>query len=377
MKNEETKKLIRQRSKTFAAQLWDLLRNQFDRHAQESQPPSRPQEPEKITGNKWILSLLTAVPWLLMLLFAFSFFWDFKGMNATVFGYQLHFEGLLRILSISGMIGFLTNWLAITMLFRPSAKRPLLGQGLIPAQKERIAYRLARAVSDDLINPDIIKKKIHDSNAIGIYRENATAHIKKIIDDTEFRENLKKLISDYIEEMIADPEIRSSIATSLINQIDEAVQERSFEKVAFKTYRFLKGKDMQEMVESALEQLPAGIDKGLNRVDDLLDEVPEALTKNADSIEELVTSLLYKLINQLDVQALVEDNLRGYDERKLEQLIKNASNDQLRYIQYLGAVLGTFGGFLIWEPLASLLVLVSVASLLLLADVIILKIRKS
>ena len=80
---------------------------------------------------------------------------------------------MLKVLTISGLIGFMTNWVAIKMLFRPTYKRPILGQGLIPAQKDRIAYRLARAVSEDLINPEMIKKKIQESQAISRYREKA------------------------------------------------------------------------------------------------------------------------------------------------------------------------------------------------------------
>ena len=83
-----------------------------------------------------------------------------------------------------------------------------------------------------------------------------------------------------------------------------------------------------------------------------------------------MTSLLYKLINQLDVHALVEDNLRQYDEQRLEKLIKNASNDQLQYIQYLGAVLGTLGGFIIWKPIGSLLLLVLIISITLGLDIV-------
>jgi uncharacterized membrane protein YheB (UPF0754 family) len=295
----------------------------------------------------------------------------------VIFDHTFNFEGILRIISISGLIGFLTNWIAITMLFRPTHRRPVLGQGLIPAQKDRIAYRLARAVSEDLINPEIIKQKIHESQAIAKYREKATVYIKKIIDDPEFRFNLKQIVVGYVDEMIADPEVRSNIAKKLIEQIDEAVDEKSFEKVALKAYSFFKGQEMQDLVESALLKLPTGIENSLNKMDTFLDELPEKLDENGSVIEELVTRMLYKLINQLDVQALVEDNLRQYDEKKLETLIKNASNDQLQYIQYLGAVLGTFGGLIIWEPIASLLVISVIIGITLLLDVILIKIKSS
>lgn len=378
MNKEENLNIIKERSKQYGLRLWDLIRTQVDKHAEKDELRDAPiVPPKKIMRRRWMMNLLFMIPYLLLTVFGISFFWDFNGMNTTIFGIYFSFEGLLRISSISGLIGFLTNWLAITMLFRPTHPRPILGQGLIPAQKDRIAYRLASAVSEDLINPEIIKQKIHDSQAIAKYREKATVYVKTIIDDPEFRENLKALVVNYVDEMIADPEVRSSIAKKLIVQIDEAIDENSFEKVALKAYSFLKGQEMQDLVESALVKLPTGIEHGLNKMDTFLDNLPQKLDEHGSVIEEMVTNLLYKLINQLDVHALVEDNLRQYDEKKLENLIKNASNDQLQYIQYLGAVLGTFGGFIIWEPIASIVLLTIIIGSTITADQLILKFRNS
>ncbi len=376
MSNQEKTNIIKERNKQYGSRLWDLIRIQVDKHSstrESSQPQMIP--PKKKSDHQWLMNLLFIVPYFLLVVFGISFFWDFNGMSATLLGMEFSFEGLLRIISISGLIGFLTNWLAITMLFRPTQHRPILGQGLIPAQKDRIAYRLARAVSEDLINPEIIKRKIHESQAIAKYRQKATIYVKNIIDDPEFRENLKALVVSYVEEMIADPEVRSSIAKKLMEQIDEAIDENSFEKVALKAYSFLKGQEMQDLVESALVKLPTGIETGLNKMDVFLDDLPTKLDEHGSVIEELVTNLLYKLINQLDVHALVEDNLRQYDEKKLEKLIKNASNDQLQYIQYLGAVLGTFGGFIIWEPVASIVLLAFIICCTLVADSLLLSIK--
>lgn len=369
MEDQKETNIVVQRSKQYASELWKLIRVQIDKQSvKDEKRVERYVPPKKDSEHKWLLSLLFLVPYLLITVFIGSFFWDFNGISKTIFGLTLNFEGLLRILSISGLIGFLTNWLAITMLFRPTHKRPILGQGLIPAQKDRIAYRLARAVSEDLINPEIIKKKIHESQAISKYREKATVYVKNIIDDPQFRADIKVLVTSYVDEMIADPEVRSRLAKTVIEQIDEAIEENSFEKVALRAYSFLKGQEMQHLVEDALEKLPTGIEKGLDKMDVYLDNLPEKLEEHSQVIEDVVTSLLYRLVNQLDVHALVEDNLRQYDEKKLERLIKNASNDQLQYIQYLGAVLGTFGGFIIWEPVASLTVLALIVILTLTAD---------
>lgn len=376
MANQD-KNLLKEKSREYGQQLWGLIENQIAKHSKNEVSAIERVVPEKTTAEKkTFLKLLLLFPYVLLLTFIISFFWDFNGLSTTILGYEIAFEGLLRILSISGLIGFLTNWLAITMLFRPLYRRPILGQGLVPAQKERIAYRLAVAVSEDLINPEIIKRKIQESGAISKYREMATVYIKNIIDDPDFRSDLKLLAVDYVDEMIARKDVRTNIAASIIEQIEGNIEENSFEKVALKAYSFIKGQEMQDLVEEALTKLPGGVEKGLDKLDVWLDKLPEKINEHSDSIENIVTTMLHKLVNQLDVHSLVEDNLREYDERRLEKLIKNASNDQLQYIQFLGAVLGTLGGFIIWKPIGSLIVLSIICGSVIILDTTILKLSQ-
>ena len=364
MAEKEEKNIITERTKEYGQQLWGIVQKQIEKQSDDDQVSSnRLSPPKKESKHKVLLKLLFLFPILLIGTFIGSFYWDFDGVQTTAFGFLIEFEGLMRILSISGLIGFLTNWLAITMLFRPAKKRPIFGQGLVPAQKDRISYRLAAAVSEDLINPEIIKQKIQESQAISKYRAQATEYIRQVIDDPEFRSELKILAVSYVDEMVAQPEVRANIAQSIIHQIENNIEENSFEKVALKAYSFIKGQEMQTLVEDALTKLPGGVEKGLDKFDSFLDTLPDKIEAHSSTIENIVTSLLYKLINQLDVHALVEDNLRQYDEQRLEKLIKNASNDQLQYIQYLGAVLGTLGGFIIWKPIGSLLLLVLIFSI--------------
>lgn len=371
MAEEKEPNIITERTKEYGQQLWGIVQKQIEKQSDDpAEKIARVGPLKKESNNKVLLKLLFLFPVLLICTFIGSFYWDFNGVQTTAFGYLIEFEGLMRILSISGLIGFLTNWLAITMLFRPAQKRPIFGQGLVPAQKDRIAYRLAAAVSEDLINPEIIKQKIQESQAISKYRAQATEYIRQVIDDPEFRSELKILAVNYVDEMVAQPEVRTNIAESIIHQIENNIEENSFEKVALKAYSFIKGQEMQTLVEDALTKLPGGVEKGLDKLDSFLDTLPDKIEAHSSTIENIVTSLLYKLINQLDVHALVEDNLREYDEQRLEKLIKNASNDQLQYIQYLGAVLGTLGGFIIWKPIGSLLLLVLIFSVTLAVDVI-------
>lgn len=376
-KDSSAFEVARQKTRDYARSLWQIIS-----HHSRSYKFSEKKAAEKTSlksyefKHKGILQFLSLIPYILTGLFALSFFWDFNGISWPVMGYILQFEGLIKILSVSGLIGFLTNWLAITMLFKPAQKRPLLGHGLIPAQKDRIAFRMAQAVSEDLINPEIIKKKINESGVIGRYREQTTRYVKGIIDDPSFRYDLKNWVVQYVDEMIADPEIRGAIAGKIMIEIEESIEDKSIEKVALKAYSYIKGQEMQHIIEEALAKVPASVENGLNKMDDLLDRLPSKLDKHSEAIENIVTNLLYKLINQLDVHALVEDNLRGYDEQHISNIIKNATNEQLHYIQYLGAVLGMIGGLMIWEPIISTVFLGLLTLVILSLDTLLLRLQR-
>lgn len=304
-----------------------------------------------------ILSVLKPIPWILLTIFIISFFWDFQGVGTTVYGLTLNFEGILKIISVSGMIGFLTNWIAITMLFRPLKKRPLLGQGLIPAHKERIAYRLAFAVSEDLINPNLINQKIKDSKAIQKYRKLTLAHLKRVTTTDAFRKDLKDWLVNYLRSIVQNPEFRKSISKQLLHEIENSLQDKVLEKAALKTYTFFRGQSLNEFIEEVLQNLPVTAERNIRFLDEYLDDLPRKIYANSDQIDEMILQILNRLVNQLNVQKLVEENLRKYDEKKLENMIRNATNEQLKTIQYLGAVLGTIGGFVIWEPVISLVIL--------------------
>ncbi|MEX2400523.1 MAG: DUF445 family protein, partial [Rhodothermales bacterium] len=143
----------------------DLIGVYARRHL-PSMPTSaqRHTEPPRAVGaHARLLPYLKIIPWILAASFAGSFMWDFPGVTLTVGDVVMDLDGLLRIVSVSGLIGFFTNWLAITMLFNPRERRPIFGQGLIPAQRERVIYRLATAISEELINEEIIKAKIESS----------------------------------------------------------------------------------------------------------------------------------------------------------------------------------------------------------------------
>ncbi|MFO7800527.1 DUF445 domain-containing protein [Rhodohalobacter sp.] len=350
------------------------LKSILSRHITLDFPTSEQKDsPElpKINRPVRLLLFLKPIPYLLVLLFGFSFYWDFPNSEISFLGYEFALNGLLRIISVSGMIGFLTNWIAITMLFRPLNKRPLLGQGLIPAQKDRIAWRLSTAVAEDLINPDLIKSKIEDSNVIQNYRSQLQDRLLTSVGKESFREEFKEWIVDYVHSVVHDSSFRERVSFYLAKEIDTGLKEKPIERTALKTYTLLKGQTLQNLIEESVVDLPITVERNFGFIDEFFDELPERMDEVSEELDRLITEMIYKLINRLDIRKFVEENLQQYDEKRLELMIKNATNEQLKTIQYLGAILGVIGGFVIWEPVLSLCLLFLISTIWWLTDFII------
>ncbi|NNE48506.1 MAG: DUF445 family protein [Rhodothermales bacterium] len=347
----EAKQITRERVRDLRS----LISKYGRKHLPERVPETRPEpEPPRAVGaHARLLPYLRLFPWLLGVAFGISFLWDFPETSVQLFGYDLALGGLLRIVSVSGLIGFLTNWLAITMLFNPRDRRPVFGQGLIPAQRERVIYRLAKAISEELINAEIIKQKIEESNVIPKYREMALSVSRGVIEDPDFREELKTLTTDYLNQVVASEDIRKRIVEFTVEKIEREVGQ-GVGGLALKVYRFLNEEDFQRRLDQAIRELPSSLDTALDEMDSLLDRLPEKIEARSEEIEEWATRLVLGFVENLDVYGMIVANMSNYDEQQLENLIKGSTNEQLNYIKYLGGVLGCIGGLVIWRPLFAL-----------------------
>jgi hypothetical protein len=347
----EARELTRARARDLRALISKYIRRYLPRTT--AAPPAPPEPPRIAGAYARLLPFLQLIPWALGLVFAFSFFWDFPGAALALPGRAVPLEGILRIISVSGLIGFFTNWLAITMLFNPRERRPLLGQGLIPSQRERVIFRLAKAVSEELINEKIIKQRIEESGIISKYRELAMSVTRGIVEDPEFRMELKALTAEYVDTVLSSQEVRDRIVAFTVEKVEEYAGQ-GLGGLALKTYRFLNEPDFQRRVDEAVRRLPTSLDLALDGLDHLLDRVPDKIEARSEEIEVWVTRAVLGFVEKIDVYEMVVANMKRYDERQLEALLKNTSNEQLNYIKYLGGVLGCIGGLVIWQPLLAL-----------------------
>ncbi len=339
---EEAKEATRSRGRELVALVLRYGRAHVPARAPRAPAPD--SGPPRYAGRLGVvLPVLQVIPWILAVLFAASFVWDTP-------------TGLLRVLTVSGLIGFGTNWLAITMLFQPREKRAVIPQGLIPAQRERVIYRLSEAISRELINADIIKQRIQASGVIGRYRDLALGVVRGVVEDPGFRSDLKGIATDYASEVLGSEGVRRELARVAVEKVEQQAGQ-GLGGMALRLYRTFAEDDFQRRVDRALAELPQAIVPLLDRVDAALDAVPARVEAHADEIEDVATRAVLSFVEGLDVRTMIAEKARTFDEAQLEGLLKSTSNEQLRYIQYLGAVLGVVGGFVIWRPVEALVLL--------------------
>ncbi|MCO5249602.1 MAG: DUF445 family protein [Chitinophagales bacterium] len=131
----------------------------------------------------------------------------------------------LSIPLISAFIGWITNVIAIKMLFYPRRPRKIIFftiQGIFPKNKKRIATKLGNVVQRDLINFNDIKGKLKDGDSLDNVKEEIAIKVDEVL-----RGRLEKMkISNIVPEQIVKSThkaIVSQIERELPNFIDTAL----------------------------------------------------------------------------------------------------------------------------------------------------------
>lgn len=131
---------------------------------------------------------------------------------------------LLVMILISGAIGWITNWVAIKMLFRPY-KEINFGlfkiQGLIPKRKAEIGTGIASIIQNELISvKDVISN---------IDREEFSKRLNSLIDDV-LDKNLKKKVKEKFPllQMFFTDKVAKDIGNTIKDIVMEN-QEKIFE----------------------------------------------------------------------------------------------------------------------------------------------------
>ena len=197
---------------------------------------------------------------------------------------------LLIMIFISATIGWITNWVAIKMLFRPH-KEINFGlfkiQGLIPKRKAEIGSGIANIIQNELISvKDVISN---------IDREEFSKRLNKLIDEV-LNKNLKKKVKEkfpFLQVFFTD-KVAKDIGNAIKSIIMEN-QEKIFE--IFSNYAE-ENIDFEIIISDKISNF------------------------SLDKLEEIVTLLAKKELKHIEVIGAILGGLIGVAQYLITLIIK-------------------------------------------------------
>ncbi len=150
---------------------------------------------------------------------------------------------LYAIPFISAAIGWVTNYVAIKMLFYPREPRKLgflTFQGIFPKRKVALAQRLAKLVADELLSTDQLKDEVDHQATHG-----------------EIKEAIESEVESYLREKVSglNPLISSFINESRLQQLKKAICGEVEKMIPRITYQFFKRLDTVNIERLVFEKV--------------------------------------------------------------------------------------------------------------------------
>lgn len=245
---------------------------------------------------------------------------------------------------IGAVIGYITNWLAIKMLFRPREAKYIFGMklpftpGLIPKEKSRIANKVGETVGTHLLNSDSLSKALKDDKIKAKFNEVAKEKINQVINsNSTLEESLKNTLGENYYAL------KGNMINNITKTILESIQEEEFKnKVKFyivdsikerlnknpeKIIDFINSNKFREVIINTLEE-----EKTRDIIGKALLKEVKTLEKEDLTIEEVIPENIKPYIeeyvkSQKDTLVDIIKNLLRDDE--VSHKIKNAINDNI------------------------------------------------
>ncbi|HUM53349.1 MAG TPA: DUF445 family protein [Chitinophagales bacterium] len=146
---------------------------------------------------------------------------------------------------IGAFIGWITNWLAIKMLFHPRKPIKILFitfHGIFPKNKPRIAQKLGTIVQRDLINFGDIKDRLSDPDALNNFKEEIAARIEDALRD--------RIEKSTMASILIPEQLIQSIHKTIVEEI-----EKNLPQVINNTITKIEEKlNIEEIVTKKVEQ---------------------------------------------------------------------------------------------------------------------------
>lgn len=308
---------------------------------------------------------------------------------------------------LGGVIGYITNDIAIRMLFRPHKAKYVFGihipftPGIIPKEKGRIAEAVGGVISENLMNKEVLEKYLLSEDMVGKVRSAVKEFIstqqrndetvvqflghylsKEEIDT--FAQNINQSITKQTYEKLADSSVGEKVAHIAIDHVAQKLTIDGAQELLSGIGGALGGlggmaaglfggnivakflgmlrepaehflaKNINTMLRDNGEEIVSNmiggeIDNFLNKpVSKLLEGHEEQLAQTVNTIESIyrsiITEHLPKILQSIDISKIVRERINEMDVNETEKLIFQVMDKELKAIVWLGALLGLVMG---------------------------------
>ena len=308
---------------------------------------------------------------------------------------------------LGGVIGYITNDIAIRMLFRPHTAKYVFGihipftPGIIPKEKGRIAEAVGGVISENLMNKEVLEKYLLSEDMVGKVRsaveefiatqqrKNETVvqflghYLSKEEIDT-IAQNINQSITKQTYEKLADSSVGEKVAHIAVDHVAQKLtidgaQEllsgiggalgglggmaaglfggnivAKFLGMLREPAEHLLAKNINTMLRDNGEEIVSNMIGGevetfLNKpVCKLLEGHEEQLAQAVNTIESIyrsiITEHLPKILDSINISKIVRERINEMDVNETEKLIFQVMSKELKVIVWLGALLGLVMG---------------------------------
>lgn len=276
-------------------------------------------------------------------------------------------------------IGYVTNYIAVKMLFRP-LKPVKIGQvtlpftpGIIPKEKDRLAKGIADIVGNRLVTKEGIEKMLLSEEVKTAIQSKIEdfLHSEVTLEDflsekfspekyDELKSSLSEQTSEKIAELLKDSDIGSTMAQEIIRSIKEYVSGGFLAMMLNDSLLTPIGEHIAKAINNYIETngqalIAPYVDRGIEDVTKLSpQDAKQFCEKNGIDVKEIVYDLCVTAIqNNLDsilsivnIRQIAEKQIQQMDVLELEELILTVMKKELNAIVNLGALIGLILGML-------------------------------
>ena len=293
---------------------------------------------------------------------------------------------ILQVLSgplVGAFIGYVTNYIAVKMLFRPLnpvkiGKRTLpFTPGIIPRRKPALAKALGKAVGTTLLTKEDLKAILLCEEVKERITELVCTQLNALFDKEitvkeqalllveeeqyeEARQQMLDTMTDKILERVLEMEIGNFIIESAKKGIKEKVTNPFVTMFLNNDIIDSLAQPIGEYIEQAIQEdgreyIKPMVEKEIESFEEksireISKKIPFQFSKIREQIKSIYTKGMERfsdaVLEQFQVEEIVEQKVNEMSVKDLEQLVLSVMKDELQAIVNLGALIGFLLGIL-------------------------------